>query len=146
MAREIVVGSVIILISIAISGLSLWVVETWIRRAHGWLTSEPHGAKMFVLLSAAAIWILFILSAGIWLWAVAFRLLGLFPTIEEAVFFALVSFTTLGDGGMVLPRGWRLLGGMAAANGLMSFSLLMAMLVEALRHVRVGQVERRHRD
>jgi hypothetical protein len=30
---------------------------------------------------------------------------------------------------------------MAAANGLLSMGLLTAMLVEILRHVRIGQIE-----
>lgn len=92
----------------------------------------------------AAIWILGIVTAGVWIWALTFRVLGLFPTMEECVYFALVSFTTLGYGDLVLPQGWRLLGGMAAANGFMTFGLLIAMLVEALRQIRLGQVERRH--
>ena len=145
MLREIAVGSVMMLITILIAGISLWIVETWLRRAHGWLTAEPHAPKMMVLLCVAALWILSIATAGVWLWAFVFYGLGLFETLEECVYFALVSFTTLGYGDLVLPRGWRLLGGLAAANGFMTFGLLIAMLVEAMRHVRIGQVEVRKR-
>ena len=69
-------------------------------------------------------------------------MLGLFDALEPAVYFALVSFTTLGYGDLLLPDGWRLLGGMAAANGFMTFGILIASLVEALRHVRVAQIAR----
>jgi hypothetical protein len=93
----------------------------------------------------AALWILGIVTFGVWLWAGLFYWLGLFPTVEECVYFALVSFTTLGYGDLVLPVGWRLLGGMAAANGFLTFGLLIAMLVEALRHIRLGQFEAKRR-
>lgn len=142
MLREIAVGTVLILASIAMAGVSLWIVETWLRRAHGWLTAEPHAPKLIALLCAAAVWIVSIVTAGVWLWALTLWALGLFPTMEECVYFALISFTTLGYGDVILPKGWRLLGGMAAANGFMTFGLLIAMLVEALRHVRLGQAER----
>lgn len=129
------------LITIGLAGLSLWIVETWLRRWHGWLMREPHAPKMMVLLCAAAIWILGIVTAGVWIWAFTFRALGLFDTMEESVYFALTSFTTLGYGDVVLPQGWRLLGGMAAANGFLNFGVLIAMLVEALRQIRLGQME-----
>lgn len=145
MLREIAVGTGMMLVTITIAGISLWIVESWLRRAHDWLTAEPHAPKMMVLLCVAALWILSIVTAGVWAWAVVFYALGLFPTLEACVYFALVSFTTLGYGDLVLPMGWRLLGGMAAANGFMTFGLLIAMLVEAMRHVRIGQVERKRR-
>ncbi len=142
MLREISVGTGLILASIAIAGFSLWIVETWLRRAHGWLTTEPHAPKLFVLLCAAAVWIISIVTVGVWLWALTFWALGLFQTLEESVYFSLASFTTLGYGDVILPKGWRLLGGMAAANGFLTFGILIAMMVEALRHIRIGQVER----
>jgi hypothetical protein len=145
MLKEIAVGSGMMLVTILIAGLSLWIVETLLRRAHGWLTAEPHAPKMMLLLVVAALWILSIVTVGVWAWAFTFRALGLFATMEESVYFALVTFTTLGYGDLVLAQGWRILGAMAAANGLLTFGLLTAMLVEALRHVRLGQVEARRR-
>jgi hypothetical protein len=96
-----------------------------------------------VILCGAAIWILGIVTFGVWLWALTFLALGLFHTLEPAVYFSLVSFTTLGYGDLLLPIEWRLLGGMAAANGLMTFGILIASLAESLRHLRVAQIERR---
>ena len=61
------------------------------------------------------------------------------------MYFSLVSFTTLGFGDVLFPPEWRLLSGMAAANGLLNFGLLTALLVEALRHVRLGQMNARDR-
>jgi hypothetical protein len=77
---------------------------------------------------------------GVWIWAVTFRLLDIFVTMEGAVYFSIVAYTTLGFGGILLPQDWRLLGGMASANGLLNFGLLTAMLVEVLRYVRVEQI------
>lgn len=145
MIREIAVGAGMMVLTIVVAGFSLWVLETWLLRAHRWLVREPHAPKLMVILMVAALWILGIVTFGVWLWAGLFYWLGLFPTVEECVYFALVSFTTLGYGDLVLPVGWRLLGGMAAANGFLTFGLLIAMLVEALRHIRLGQFEAKRR-
>jgi hypothetical protein len=69
--------------------------------------------------------------------------LGAFPKIEEAVYFSLVAFTTLGLGDIVAPQAWRILSVMAAVNGFLSFGLLTALMVEALRQVRLSQLETR---
>lgn len=145
MVLQIALGSLLMLITILVAGVTLWFIEAGLRRSHDWLMREPHGPKMFVLLICAAIWLMGLVTFGVWLWALTFRLLGTFHTMESAVYFSLVSFTTLGYGDVLLPPNWRLLGGMAAANGFLTFGLLIAMLVEALRHVRLGQVERLRR-
>ena len=77
--------------------------------------------------------------SSVLLWAVSLFWLNIFSTLEEAVYFALVAFTTLGFGDILLPQDWRLLGGMSAANGLLMFGLLTAILVEILRDTRARQ-------
>ena len=54
--------------------------------------------------------------------------------------------TTLGFGDLLLPQPWRLLAGMEAANGFLTFGLLTALLIEGLRQVRLRQAETRRHD
>lgn len=76
------------------------------------------------------------MTVGVWLWAFVFIHLNIFPSLEEAVYYSLVAYTTLGLGDVVVPVEWRLLGGMTGANGFLMFGLLTAMLTDALRHIR----------
>jgi hypothetical protein len=143
MVVQIMIGTGVIFLSVLFGGLGVLAVETGFVRSHKWLMREPHGPKLLIFMCAIALLILTIITAGVWIWALTFWLLGLFATLEEAVYFALVSYTTLGFGDILLEREWRLLSGMAAANGLLNFGLLTAVMVEALRHIRLGQVESR---
>ena len=59
--------------------------------------------------------------------------------------FSLVAYSTLGLGDLVPSQQWRLLAGMESANGLLNFGLLIAVLVEGLRQVRLGQIEQRRK-
>lgn len=143
MFLQIALGSALIFVSILIGAMGALVMELALARWHGWLMREPHRIKLVVVVAVVSLWVLGVVSAGVWIWALVLDLIGVFATLEESVYFALVSFTTLGYGDLLLPVEWRILGGMAAANGLLSFGLLTAFLVEALRHVRLGQVESR---
>jgi hypothetical protein len=145
MIVQIALGSGLMLVSILLAGFSFWLMEHLMGRLGPWITREPHQPKLMLALCAATLWILGLLTAGVWLWAFTLRALGIFMTMESAVYFALTAFTTLGFGDVLLPQEWRLLGGMAAANGLLNVGLLTAVLVDTLRHVRLGQVEHRRR-
>lgn len=146
MFLQIAIGSGLMLVSILSAGISLWMTERAYLRHQTWLVREPHGPKMLILLVAATLWILAVITGSVWLWALAFDLLGVFPTLESSVYFSLVAFTTLGFGDVLLPEGWRLLSGMAAANGFVVFGLVVAVMVEALRLARLGQREAKRRD
>lgn len=138
---QIALGTVLMLATIIIGGLSLWLMESILARIRPWLHREPHRPKMMLVLCVAAIWAMWIITVAVWLWALVLWGLGIFIHLETSVYFSLVAFTTLGFGDLLLPPEWRILAGMAAANGLLNFGLLTATLIEALRHLRMGQIE-----
>ena len=137
---QIALGTGLMLLSILIAGLSYWLMEHFLMRLGPWLTRAPHRPKLILVLCVSAVWIMAQMTAGVWAWALTMMALGVFDTLELAVYFALVAFTTLGFGDVLLPTEWRLLGGMAAANGLLNIGLVTALLVEALRQVRLQQL------
>lgn len=145
MVIQIALGTVLMIMSIVVAGVAFLLLETFLMRSQGYFTREPHQPKLLLALIVTVVWILGMVTAGVWIWAIALWLLGIFITIEASVYFSLVAFTTLGFGDILLPQNWRLLGGMAAANGLLNMGLLTAMMVEVLRFVRVGQMEARNR-
>ncbi len=86
---------------------------------------------LFYDLTVASLWILLVLSGSIWGWALLYLNLDLFNGLEPALYFAIASFTTVGYGDIVLEPGCRLLAGMTATHGLLTFGLFTAFLVEA---------------
>lgn len=139
MIEQLFIGSLLILGSIIIATTSWWALEAILIRLHGWSARPPHGPKLVAILSLALFWTLLMMTVSVWLWAISLFWLHIFITLEASVYFALVAFTTLGFGDILLPQEWRLLGGMAAANGLLMFGLLTAILVEILRDTRARQ-------
>ncbi|MGZ3215474.1 ion channel [Paracoccus sp. T5] len=141
MMGQIAFGSVLMVISVLIAGQAVWALEAAFARWSRWLMHAPHRPKLVLVVVATSLAVLAMLTASVWLWAATFHLLGVFASFEESMYFTLVTFTTLGYGDVLMPRDWRILGGMAAANGLLNFGLMTAFMVEALRHVRVRQIE-----
>ncbi len=139
MITQLILGSALIMATILISALSWWAMELALVRLHPWSARPPHGPKLIVVLSLSLIGALAMMTAAVWLWAIALYALNIFVEFEASVYFALVAFTTLGFGDLLLPVEWRLLGGLAAANGLLLFGLLTAILVETLRETRMRQ-------
>lgn len=140
MLEQIALGSVLMLTSIAIAGLWFWLLEIGFVRWEVWLIRAPHRPKLMLVVLASSLAVLAMVTMSVWLWAMALHLLNIFADFEEAMYFTLVTFTTLGYGDVLMPREWRILGGLAAANGLLSFGLMTALMIESLRHVRVRQI------
>jgi hypothetical protein len=139
MFLQIFIGSLLLLTSIGVASVGFWIMEVFLGQIKSWLGRPPHRLKMFLMLAGVSTWILGQITMGVWLWALTFLGLGIFDALEPSVYFALVAFTTLGFGDILLPLEWRILGGMAAANGLLNFGLLTAVLIEGMRFARLHQ-------
>ena len=99
----------------------------------------PHAPKLMAILVLTLLGTFCMVAASVTIWSLTYLALDLFDTFEAALYFALVSFTTLGFGDVLLPDDWRLLGGFTAANGFFAFGQITALLIETMRSIRVRQ-------
>jgi hypothetical protein len=67
------------------------------------------------------------------LWAVTYRVLGVFHTFEPALYFSMVTFTTLGYGEIVLDPNWRLLASCEAVIGIIMFGWTTAIVIASVQ-------------
>ncbi len=101
-----------------------------------------HASHALVLLTTS-LGVICILSVEIWAWAFLYLYLDLTSVhdLETALYFSMVSFTTVGYGDIVLAPHDRLLGGMQATSGMLLFGWSTAFIFEILsivyRHRRV---------
>ncbi|MEM6727684.1 MAG: ion channel [Pseudomonadota bacterium] len=77
--------------------------------------------------------------AQIGIWTLAFLPAGGFADVEEALYFAIASYTTLGFGDVLIAEDARLLGGLAGVAGLISFGISTAYLFGALSELLRGR-------
>lgn len=90
------------------------------------------GASMrTAFLAVASVFLLFLLAhtVQIYLWALAFWSLGALQGYEAPIYFALVTYSTLGYGDLTLGSDFRIFGSMASICGVLMFGLTTAFLV-----------------
>jgi hypothetical protein len=133
MVFALMVGSALMIGSLAVAivlfGVAMRVLQ-WLDETEAF--GYPRMSLAFDL-AVAILWILVVLTSAVWGWAVLYVGLGLFDSFEPALYFSVISFTTVGFGDGVLEPGWRLLAGMTATHGLLNFGLFTAFLVEVFR-------------
>jgi hypothetical protein len=69
------------------------------------------------------------------IWALAYVLLGALDNFYDAVYFSMVTFTTLGYGDIVPDGQWRLLASSQAANGIIMFGWTTAIVIATVQRV-----------
>ncbi len=70
----------------------------------------------------------------IWLWAFVYLTLDLsvLQTLESAIYYSITTYTTLGYGDITLDPGWRVLGGLESANGIILIGWSTAFVFEIM--------------
>jgi hypothetical protein len=68
-------------------------------------------------------------------WAATYLSIGAIEGLEKAVYFSMVTYTTLGYGDVLLDENWRVLASYQAANGIIMFGWTTAIVMYAIRQV-----------
>lgn len=135
MIRQLLLGTIVILITFVIHAWAFSWGTRMIERSYSSILNRYRRMGLRFLLSFGVLLVLLVITVDVWLWAFVLLAVHSLGTVEEAVYFALVSFTTLGFGDIILDREWRILSGLIAANGLISFGWSTAFMVDMVRRV-----------
>jgi hypothetical protein len=93
--------------------------------------SWPRMQLMGVMVVTALV-LKFTHSLEIFVWSLAYWLVGAAPEGTDLFYFAFVNYTTLGYGEILPVKAWQLLGPMAAMTGILMFGWSTAVLFEVL--------------
>jgi hypothetical protein len=131
MLMPVLVGSLASLCNIAIHAWAM----TWVIRVAQIAGQKYWGGRssLLVMVMAATISVLMAAHAvEVVIWAITYFLVGAAPAGADLVYFAGVTFTTLGYGDIVPVTDWKLLGPMTAMNGVLLFGWSTAVIFEIL--------------
>ncbi len=139
MLTQILIGTAVIFITIVIQVLFIGIAIQMLTKRGGWLIKPPFVVKTTVAMVAVVLWLILGISLSAWSWAGVFLTAGVFQSLEPALYFSIVTFTTLGYGDITLDPQWRILASFAAVDGLIIFGLNTAFLVEFTSRLRSTQ-------
>jgi hypothetical protein len=134
MYRQLLYGSLLIVATSLIHGM-FTILVLRILSVSGKRDWNRQSITLRGLLISAIVLVLCYASlfeAGVW--AYAYVLLGAISEFEQALYFSIVTFTTLGYGDVVVGGDWHLLASMQAANGIIIFGWTTAIVVALLQH------------
>ncbi len=144
MILNIFIGLVVIGITIVIQGYG---TKFWIHHLQNNYTNEPligfdHRTVRLLVYSAIFLLSLNFLQAIIWGFTY-YLLPGIteFETLEKAIYFSLVTFTTLGYGEITISSSSRILSGFEAMNGVLLLGWTTAMMFSVLQFVMKGTLK-----
>lgn len=87
------------------------------------------------LISVALAYILFAHTLQVWIWSSGFVISETLPDWNTAIYYSLVTYTTLGYGDVVLGPGVRIFAAFSAVTGLLGFGISTAFLVSSIGKV-----------
>ena len=133
MILQLAVGSCVIALVVAIQAELFNLLSNRFETVRGLARRGLHRFANTGAIIAAVLFVLFVHSISVWVWALTFMLVGAFDALEPSLYFSLVAFTTVGFGDITLNSDWRLLSGLTAANGFLCFGWSTAYMVELVR-------------
>ena len=141
MLKIVVIGSLMMAITTAIHASFMTAMMRLLEnRTRNQKDRAPLTRLYVVVESILMIFVATLLEASAW--AVAYLTLGAISGMEPALYFSVVTFTTVGYGDVVLTPEWRLLGSFEAVNGIIMFGWSTALVMAVVQRVYTSTMSR----
>jgi hypothetical protein len=133
MLLNIVLGVVLLLLTCEIHILGMMLVMHLVRREGGAVRKRMRKMRAYVVGEVVLVMANVSILEAL-LWAAAYVVLDEVQNLEQAFYFSMVTFTTLGYGDIVLDERWRLLASFQAATGILMFGWTTAILITVIQY------------
>jgi voltage-gated potassium channel Kch len=132
----------IIVVTILLHGFgTTWWVTYLVRKNYFGEHRVLELKRALYILSSTAIFLMMLHFAEIAVWALVYLMIPdiqQLSSFEEAIYFSMVTYTTVGYGDITLIPRWRIMGGFEAMNGILLFGWSTAMFFSAVQRI-LGQ-------
>jgi hypothetical protein len=143
MLKELLVAFAIVAVCLLLHVTSIVFLADWMVD-HRDKRKDRMGAFGYgVLLIAAFSAIIVLHMVEIAIWAVFYYGNSLFHDFETSLYFSITSYTTIGFGDVVLPRAWRMLGGIEGVTGVLLCGLSTAFVFAIVNAMFQMRLQRR---
>jgi hypothetical protein len=131
MLIQFLIGGIVSVCNIAIHAMVMTAVVSAARAS---ATKSPHPSLLLIFTMIAAVSILMAAHVlEVYVWSLAYGIVGAAPAGTNLVYFAFVNYATLGYGDVTPVEDWKLLGPITAMNGALMFGWSTAVIFEVLQ-------------
>lgn len=126
-------GMVVIVVIMHLVGLALLVR---VLRSHYRMFPQIQMTPLLVLIFAS-LGLFTLHTLEIWLYAALYLFLGATAHFEEALYFSIVTYASIGYGDVLLPHDWRIMGAIEGTTGVIMLGWSTAFLVSLLGQLKL---------
>ena len=137
MLLNIVIGCGLVVATTVVHAGAMIATLWWLRAAQARRQGLVSAVHKVVHVAGTAVLMFLASAVESSLWAATYLGVGALKNIEEALYFSMVTYTTLGFGDVTLEGRWRLLSSLEAANGIIMFGWTTALIVAVVQRVYV---------
>jgi hypothetical protein len=131
MLIEFLTGGIVSVCNITIHAMVMTAVVSAARAS---ATRSPHPSLLLIFTMIATVSVLMAAHVlEVFVWSLAYSIVGAAPAGTNLVYFAFVNYATLGYGDVTPVEDWKLLGPLAAMNGALMFGWSTAVIFEVLQ-------------
>jgi voltage-gated potassium channel len=143
MFKELLVAFAIVAVCLLLHVVTIVVLADWLLDQRDKRQQEIGTFGYMFLLIASFTVIIVLHMVEICIWGVFYFARSLFPDFETSIYFSITSYTTIGFGDVVLPRAWRMLGGIEGITGVLLCGLSTAFVFAIVNAMVQMRVQRR---
>ena len=134
MLMNILIAAIIIIATVGIHAAAMMLAVQLIRKKERGLRQQLRQSHLYRV--SGIVLLMFLASLiEVLVWAFVYLWLNAIEGVEQAFYFSMVTFTTLGYGDVVLQERWRLLASFQAANGIILFGWTTAIVMAVVHRV-----------
>ena len=128
---NLLIGTLIIATTVMIHTLGLVLLTRWMKWVVHWFRLHRHSFAKSVAMVSTVLGLFLLHTIEVWVWASTYLVAGVVSGLEPALYFATVTFSTLGYGDITPLPGWRVLAALEAVDGFILIGWSTAYLVAA---------------
>jgi hypothetical protein len=142
MLTNLTLGMLLISATVLIHTVGLIVLSRWMFWIVRWLRLQRHEFGKTVAMMTTVLGLFFLHTIEIWLWAAVFVTVGAVSGFENALYYSISTFSTVGDGDIMPAHEWRIFASLEGIDGFILIGWSIAYLISAsTRHgpFRIGE-------
>jgi hypothetical protein len=140
------IAALLMVVTCGVHASGMHLVMNGVRRYQQNQTKNPLRPTNMYRIGGTVLLMFLVSLVEVMIWASTYLALNAIEGFERALYFSMVTFTTLGYGEIVLDEHWRLLASFQAANGIIMFGWTTAIVIAVVQHVYFAGYEKPRPD
>ncbi len=136
MLEQVLLGLLMTAFTVVVGALTIVSAVEPLRRNRQRLVEEAGFLLHIIVLTLIASWLVIDMMLVVAGWTILLLKLGVFADPPTALYFSMISLTTVGYGDVIPPKDWRILAAFVSVDGFLMFGLNTAFIFEVLRRLR----------